>query len=309
MPTVQTALALHEPPPRCLAFPQPGIAFDGLLADACRERAAALEGIEILIDVEPATLRIGPADARRVGRCIALLLDVALASDEVVELDLAARAADDEAGSLVVAVRAFSSPGHEPASACARETDLVRIAVLHANRLGAALLASRREGSERRLTLGLDVRSWSPNDGPVAGAAPRLLVADDNERAQRALTRMGGAAGFRVAVAGGPLDLLRSIDPDETNGAIPEALLIDGGWFAEDGQASRSLAAAIDAAIPAERVALLTSATGTAVDLPAAWRRLRRPLDRSGLQVAFEVGSETGSPRNAAAFKPYSLSR
>jgi hypothetical protein len=136
----------------------------------------------------------------------------------------------------------------------------------------------------------------------------RLLVADDNPRARRALARLGGVAGFRVDLASGPLDLLRSIDPDETNASTPDLLLLDESWLAGESEGARCLAAAIEAALPPERVLLMTAEAEPPGAPHAGWRRLCKPLDRAALQEAFEVGSPAGSARKVEAESPYSLS-
>jgi hypothetical protein len=303
--------------PHCLAVPAarpgldplPGIAIDALLVEACRERRAALEGIETLVDPDPAALRIGPADGRRLARCVSVLLDVALAAEQVAELDLSVRRSGEEEGaSLILAVRVFAREGEEPVGG-AREGELVRVAHLHAQRSGGALLVSSREGRERRFTLALDMRSWSPRAAGPTPDSPRMLIADDNPRARRALARLAGVAGFRVDTAPGALDLLRSIDPDETNARTPDVLLLDESWLAGDSEGARGLAAAVEAALPAKRVFLLTAGAVAPPDGAAAWRRLAKPIDGAALQPVFEVGSAAVSERKLAAERPYSLSR
>lgn len=272
------------------------------LLELVRGLPEAADGVEIVVDCEPPGLAVTPARAERLERCCRNLLASALLGAGAREIDLCLRA-DLEGGAPViyVSMRRIAAEAEAPAGAGPRrfvhsERHLLRDS-------DNAILLARRDGAERRLTLALDMPFEIVAEPPSPAAlATRVLVADDNPRVRRVARRLLERRGFEVAEANGAVALLAELDP-QRRAAPPDWVLIDEGWLRPEDHNGRGLLPAVEAAMPAGRVVLLSDRRGRWI---GGHRRLAKPFGGEELQTSLGAGSPP--ERNVAAEMPYSLS-
>jgi hypothetical protein len=288
------------------------VPVESLLIELCRSRALAFGAAEVVVDCEPPTLAVAFGDVPRLRRCVALMLDSAIAGPGISELVVSARAAGSDARPLLmIGVRTASAPDGAGGESAFRDPEELRLARLLVERTGGTLLISNLAASERRLTLGLEVQALA--DVPAARAPSplrpaRVVLADDSPRTRRVARRLLEREGFDVVEAPGALALVAHLDPEESNGLPPEWVLVDEEWFTRAGDGGAGLRSLVESVVPASRVVLLAPLGAEAAPELSAYRRASKPLGRGVLQEALD--SESGTPsRNVEAERPNSLSR
>jgi CheY-like chemotaxis protein len=263
---------------------------------------AAVDGVEIVVDCEPPRLAFAPERVERLARCARRLLDSALAGAEARQIDLCVRADyRGEAPMIYLSLRMVAADGHARRGAVTpgrarHERSLVRGS-------GKAILLSRREGDESRLTLALEMPFEVEAELPrTTVLATRVLVADDNARVRKVARRLLERRGFEVAEATGAIALLAELDPQRA-GPAPDWVLVDEGWLRPADGAGRGLLTAIEAAVPVDRIVLLS---GRRCRFGSRHRRLAKPFGDDQIQASLDDGSVPA--RNVEAERPYSLS-
>ncbi len=278
------------------------IPVESYLLEEVRSLSALLAGVEVVVDCEPAGVALLPARGRRLVRCTRHLLKSVLRAGGVREIDLTVRA-DARSGSpmLFLSVRAIGDEAQPGVADTAREAAPHRRQRL-AFESKRAMLLSRRDGAEQRLTLALEMPfEIFPDPQWPARPGSRVLVADDNSRVRRVARRMLERRGFEVAEAPGAIALLAELDPHRSS-ARPDWLLVDEGWLRPADARGRGLISAVEATMPADRVVVLSNRASGAT---ARHLRIAKPFGGAELQFSLAAGSPE---RKLEAEVPYSLS-
>jgi CheY-like chemotaxis protein len=278
------------------------IPVESYLLQEVRSLSALLAGVEVVVDCEPPGVALIPARARRLVRCSRHLMKSVLRAGGVREIDLTVRA-DARSGSpmIFLSVRAIGNEADPGVSGPARDAASHRRQRLtHDSK--RAMLLSRRDGGEQRLTLALELPfEILPDPQSPAPPGSRVLVADDNSRVRRVARRMLERRGFEVAEAPGAIALLAELDPHRPS-ARPDWLLVDEGWLRPADARGRGLMSAVEAAMPADRVVVLSNRTSVAA---TRHPRVAKPFGGAELQFSLVAMSPE---RKLEAEVPYSLS-